>query len=90
MNYFDIFHLENDPPTVTNVCKETIQLKEEAKPVFIKLYRLPHAQKAEIHRQVAQMLQGGLIEETRSRWSSPLFIVPKKWTKMDLKNGEWL
>ena len=76
--FADVFHLEKDPLTVTNIYKHKIQLKENAVPVFVKPYRLPHVQKGEIHKQVEKMLSDGIIEEKRSGWSSPLLIVPKK------------
>lgn len=76
--FADVFHLEKDPLTVTNISKHKIHLKENATPVYVKPYRLPHAQKGEIHKQVEKMLSDGIIEETRSEWSSPLLIVPKK------------
>lgn len=76
--YVDVFHLDDDPLTVANVSKQKIHLKDDAVPVYVKPYRLPHAQKAEIHKQVNKMLRDGVIEETKSEWSSPLLIVPKK------------
>lgn len=76
--YADVFHLEGDPLTVTNLYKQKLQLKEDASPVYVKPYRLPHAQKAEIQNQVHKMLNEGIIEEARCEWSSPLLIVPKK------------
>ena len=76
--YADVFLLENDPVTVTNICKESITLKQDTKPVYVKPYRLPHFQKAEIDKQIDKMLQDGIIEETKSNWSSPILIVPKK------------
>ena len=83
--YSDIFYLPNDPLSVTSVDKQKIYLKETAKPVYVKPYRLPHAQKQEIHRQIDDMLQQGIIEEAKSEWSSPLLIVPKKADKMGEK-----
>lgn len=76
--FADVFHMEEDPLTVTNISKHKIHLKENAVPVYVKPYRLPHAQKSEIHKQVEKMLDDGIIEETRSEWSSPLLIVPKR------------
>jgi RNase H-like domain found in reverse transcriptase/Reverse transcriptase (RNA-dependent DNA polymerase)/Integrase zinc binding domain len=46
--------------------------------VYVKPYRLPYSQKEEINRQVEEMLENGIIEETRSEWSSPILVVPKK------------
>lgn len=76
--YSDVFHLENDSLTVTNIYKERIHLQKFAKPVYVKPYRIPYAQKAEVEKQVGDMLRAGVIEETRSPWSSPILIVPKK------------
>lgn len=76
--YADIFHLDGDPLTVTNIYRQKIRLKEGASPVYVKPYRLPHAQKDEIHRLVEKMQQEGIIEEARSEWSSPLLVVGKK------------
>lgn len=78
--YADIFLLENDPVTVTNIIKEIITLKKDIRPVYVKPYRLPHSQKNEIDRQISKMLADGIIEETKSNWSSPLLLVPKKGT----------
>lgn len=83
--YADVFHLEGDPLTVTNLYRQKILLKPEAQPVYVKPYRLPHSQKSEIHKQVDKMLQDGIIEEAKSEWSSPLLIVPKKPDKNGVK-----
>lgn len=76
--YSDVFHLENDALTVSNIYKERIHLQKFVKPVYVKPYRIPHAQKEEVKKQVDDMLRAGIIEETRSPWSSPVLIVPKK------------
>lgn len=76
--YSDVFLLEGDELTVTNIYKQSIRLQSNATPVYTKPYRLPHAQKDEIHQQVGKMLKDGIIEEARSEWSAPLLIVPKK------------
>lgn len=76
--YSDVFLLNGDPLTVTNIMKETITLKNNVQPTYKKPYRVPHSQKDEINKLVNKMLKDGIIEETRSSWSSPLLIVPKK------------
>lgn len=76
--YCDIFHLSGDKLTTTNLCPQTIKLKPDADPVFVKPYRLPHAQKVEINSQIEKMLKEGVIEPARSEWSSPILLVPKK------------
>ena len=76
--YADVFHLEREPLTVTNIYKHDILLKDNAVPVYQKQYRLPYSQKSEIQKQISKMLKDGIIEPTTSAWSSPLLIVPKK------------
>lgn len=74
----DVFFLAGDKLTTTSLYEQTIHLKPQSSPVYVKPYRLPQAQKAEIDRQIQRMLDDGVIEETRSAWSSPLLLVPKK------------
>ena len=77
--YSDVFYLENDPLTVTNIYKQSIKLQNNTTPVYRKPYRLPQSQKSEIHTQIDKMLKDGIIEEAKSSaWSSPLLIFPKK------------
>ena len=47
-------------------------------PSYVKPYRLPQAQKAEIRNQIDKMLENGIIEPAASDWSAPLLVVPKK------------
>lgn len=74
----DIFHLEGDKLTCTNVCQQRIYLKPGATPIYTKQYRIPHSQKSEIKRQVTEMLENDLIEPSLSDWNSPLLLIPKK------------
>lgn len=76
--YPDVFHLPGDKLTVTNLYKQNIPLKPNASPVYVKPYRIPQSQKTEIEKQIKEMLQDNIIEESRSEWSSPLLLVPKK------------
>lgn len=43
-------------------------------------YRVPHAHKAEIDRQVKKLKENDLIEPSHSAYNSPLLLVPKKST----------
>ena len=75
----DVFQLPGDKLTTTKSYEQTINLKPNTSPVYTKPYRLPHSQKEEINKQIGKMLQDDIIEETRSAWSSPLLLVPKKF-----------
>lgn len=81
----DVFHLPGDKLTTTALYEQTIELQTHSTPVYVKPYRLPHAQKAEIDKQIQGMLEDGMIEETRSAWSSPLLLVPKKLDSSGVK-----
>lgn len=76
--YSDVFFLPGDKLGVTNLYQQSIKLKENVTPSYVKPYRLPKSQKAEIDSQVRKMLNDDIIEESQSEWSSPLLLVPKK------------
>jgi Reverse transcriptase (RNA-dependent DNA polymerase)/RNase H-like domain found in reverse transcriptase len=76
--YADVFYLENDPATHTEIYQQQIPLKPDATPVYVRPYRIPHSQKGEVDRQVQQMLIDKIIEPAKSEWSSPILLVPKK------------
>ncbi|KAG5842700.1 hypothetical protein ANANG_G00180410 [Anguilla anguilla] len=50
---------------------------EPGKKVRLRPYRIPEAQRDTIREEVRRMLEMGVIEESRSSWSSPIVIVPK-------------
>lgn len=76
--YSDIFYIEGDRLSTTNVYKQSITIKPNTEPVYTKPYRLPYSQKSEIETQIGKMLEQGIIEPCRSEWSSPILLVPKK------------
>src|SRR5277367_228507 len=48
-----------------------------AKPIRVSPYRVSPKKKAEMKTAIGEMLREGVIEESRSPWSSPLLMVPK-------------
>jgi hypothetical protein len=85
--FSDIFYLEGDTLTTTNIMSQSIALKPDIKPIYTKPYRLPQALKPEIDKQIKKMLREDIIEETNSEWSSPILLVPKK--EDDKGNKKW-
>lgn len=75
--FSDIFHIDGDRPTVNNFYKQSLNLKDKD-PVFVRNYRLPQTQRAEIAAQVDKLLKNNLIEPSTSNFNSPLILVPKK------------
>lgn len=74
----DLFFLEGDYLSCTNSVKHEISTLTDHAPINIRPYRLPESQKQEISKQVGAMLDGNIIQPSKSAWNSPLLVVPKK------------
>lgn len=74
----DLFFLEGDYLSCTNSVKHEISTLTDHAPINIRPYRLPESQKQEISKQVNAMLEGNIIQSSKSAWNSPLLVVPKK------------
>lgn len=76
-SYIDVFNFETDALPCTNLTEHTINLKDN-KPINIKNYRHPECHKTEIEKQIGEMLQKNIIEESDSPYNAPVWVVPKK------------
>lgn len=75
--YDDIF-LEPAQLPPTREVEHCITLKDGSEPVNVRPYRYAHFQKAEIEKQVQEMLKLGFIKSSTSPFSSPVLLVKKK------------
>jgi hypothetical protein len=76
--YIHVFHDEE-----VNDFKGTDVIEHEipvgsARPIRRPTYRTPYALRGEMQKQVEDMLKKGAIRESKSPWSPPAILVPKK------------
>ena len=50
----------------------------DSKPIRLAPYRLPHAYRELVRKEIDEMLAAGIIEPSRSEWSAPIILVNKK------------
>lgn len=62
----------------------SILLIPGATPVKVRPYRYPHSQKEQIELMVQQMLDEGIIQPSKSPFSSPILLVKKKRWRMEI------
>ena len=67
----DVFQTPSSLPPSRSVDHE-IYLKPEAQPFKLKPYRYPHCLMEEIEKQVAEMLQKGIVKYNNSPFASPV------------------
>ncbi|KAL4001114.1 caldesmon [Sarotherodon galilaeus] len=69
--------LYSDKPGRTDAITHNIILKD-TKPVRLKPYRIPERMMGPLRKEVQMMLELGVIEPSKSEWSNPIVLVPKK------------
>ncbi|KAL4122764.1 hypothetical protein QTP88_015039 [Uroleucon formosanum] len=74
----NIFQLEGDSFPSIDAIQHEIHLKEGAKPVNVRPYRLPYAHRQEIVRQMEELESNNIIQSSESPWNAPLIMVSKK------------
>ena len=73
-DYDDVF---NSTPGRTQLTDHRINVGT-ANPVRQKPYRLPHAYRDVVKKELLEMERNGIIEPSTSEWASPIVLVPKK------------
>lgn len=72
-----VFFHDDEKLSFTHEIKHTIVTNDE-KPIHQKTYKYPHHLREEVSAQVDKLLHNGIIRESSSQWTWPIWIVPKK------------
>jgi hypothetical protein len=73
----DVFSLEKSDLGRSNTLLHEIHLKTP-EPIYVKQFKIPEAHQDYLQEQVKEWLKLGIIQSSRSRYNSPLFLVAKK------------
>jgi transposase InsO family protein len=60
-----------------NTLMHEITLKTN-EPIYVKQFKIPEAHREDVEKHVAEWLKLGVVQPSRSRYNSPLFVVMKK------------
>lgn len=75
--YHSIFQLDGDTLPETSIIEHSITTTTDI-PIASKTYRYPQVHKEEVHKQINDLLDKGIISPSTSPWSAPIWVVPKK------------
>ena len=67
----------SDVPGRTDYAEHDIETGT-ARPIRLPPYRVPQAYRETVKKEIAEMLEHGIIEPSTSEWSSPIVLVKKK------------
>lgn len=86
--FSSLFFEPNEKLTYTTKVKGEIRTTSDS-PVYTKCYPYPMSLKEEVEKEVQKLLEDGIIRPSRSPYNSPVWIVPKKWTRAVKESTEW-
>eukprot|EP00731_Ephydatia_muelleri_P022808 Em0015g391a len=75
--YADVFSFRSSDLGRTSVLQHRINTGTE-NPIHVPPRCIPQARKEEVHRLLHDMLENGIVEPSKGRWSSPIVLAKKK------------
>lgn len=75
--YRDVFFYEGQTLTFTHEIKHQIKTTDES-PIHQKTYKYPYHLRDVVSEQIQKLLDTGIVKESSSPWTSPIWVVPKK------------
>lgn len=73
----EMAHVFADSGEATNLAVHYIKLKKDM-PVATRPYRLSEQKRAELQKEINEMLKNNIIESSNSPWAAPVVMIPKK------------
>ena len=71
----------NSAPERTTMAEHKVR-PTDSKSIRLAPYRLPHAYRKLVRKEIDDMLAAGIIEPSRSEWTAPIVLVNKKDSTM--------
>lgn len=84
----EAFHKPDSKLSCSTVVECSINTVDDT-PIHQKVYPYPAAYTAEVNKQIQKLLHDGIIRPSRSAWTSPVWIVPKKNDASGEKSFVW-
>ena len=78
LEHFDALFEEPTTLPPPRECDHSIPLKENSTPPNVRPYRVPHHQKAEMEKQIRELLDASVIRQSESPYAAPAILVKKK------------
>ena len=75
--YPEVFSKDKNDLGRCDLLQHEIHLKTK-EPVYIKQFKIPEGHQQAVNEQVKEWLKLGIIQSSRSRYNSPIFVVKKK------------
>lgn len=73
----DIFQKDNQKLSFTHEIKHSIKTTDES-PIHQRAYKYPYHLRDQVSNEINKLLDSGIIRESSSQWTSPIWVVPKK------------